>query len=54
MIQFTAHMRTLVATEPLDMRKGIDAISAEVSVSLQEDPMRVVPPSCLSVDPARV
>jgi transposase len=39
MIQFTAHMRILVSTTPLDMRKGIDAISAEVKRFLQEDPM---------------
>ena len=39
MIQFTAHMRILVATTPLDMRKGIAAISAEVRRLLQEDPM---------------
>jgi transposase len=39
MIQFTAHMRILVSTTPLDMRKGIDAISAEVKRFLQQDPM---------------
>lgn len=39
MIQFTAHMRILVATSALDMRKGIDAISVEVKRLLHEDPM---------------
>ena len=39
MIQFTAHMRILVATNPLDMRKGIDGVAATCQQVLQENPM---------------
>lgn len=39
MIQFTPHMRILVATTPLDMRKGIDGIAAHCRLALGENPM---------------
>lgn len=39
MIQFTPHMRILVATSPLDMRKGMDGIAALCRQCLQENPM---------------
>jgi transposase len=39
MIQFTAHMRILVATQALDMRKGIDGIAALCRLSFRENPM---------------
>jgi len=39
MIQFTSHMRILVATVPLDMRKGIDGIAALCRQTLVENPM---------------
>ena len=39
MIQFTAHMRILVATSPLDMRKGIDGVAATCNQLLRENPM---------------
>jgi transposase len=39
MIQFSAHMRILVATQPLDMRKGIDGIAALCKQVLGENPM---------------
>lgn len=39
MIQFTPHMRILVATAPIDMRKGIDAIGAICRQILKENPM---------------
>lgn len=39
MIQFTPHMRILVATSPLDMRKGMDGCAALCRQRLQENPM---------------
>jgi len=39
MIQLTAHMRILVCTTPLDMRKGIDGIQAYCRQVLCENPM---------------
>lgn len=39
MIQLTPHMRILVATQALDMRKGIDGIVALCRLTLKEDPM---------------
>jgi transposase len=39
MIQFTPHMRILVATSPLDMRKGMDGIATLCRQRLQENPM---------------
>lgn len=39
MIQFTAHMRVLVSTSPLDMRKGIDGIAAMCRQELGENPL---------------
>ena len=39
MIQLTAHMRLLVATTPLDMRKGIDGIAALCRLVYMENPM---------------
>jgi transposase len=39
MIQLTAHMRILVCTTPLDMRKGIDGIQAYCRQVLGENPM---------------
>ncbi len=39
MLTFTPHMRILVATAPLDMRKGIDGMAALCRLHLREDPM---------------
>jgi len=39
MIQLSAHMRILVATTPLDMRKGIDGVAAYCRLLLGENPM---------------
>jgi transposase len=39
MIQLTSHMRILVCTTPLDMRKGIDGIGAYLRVTFGENPM---------------
>ena len=39
MIQVTPHMRILVASEPLDLRKGIDGTAAVCRQVLAEDPM---------------
>lgn len=39
MIQLTSHMRILVATSPLDMRKGIDSIASHCRLTLGEHPM---------------
>lgn len=39
MIQFSAHMRILVSTQPLDMRKGIDGVASQCRQLLQENPM---------------
>lgn len=39
MIQLTNHMRLLVATTPLDMRKGIDGIAALCRSVYMENPM---------------
>jgi transposase len=39
MIQFTTHMRLLVATTPIDMRKGIDGIAVLCKSVLMENPM---------------
>ena len=38
MIQFTAHMRILVATSCLDTRKGIDGVAAVCNQILKENP----------------
>ena len=38
MIQITAHMRILVATQPVDFRKGIDGLAAVCRQTLQNDP----------------
>jgi transposase len=38
MIQITAHMRILAAVEPVDFRKGIDALAAVCRQQLQADP----------------
>jgi len=38
MIQITAHMRILVAVEPVDFRKGIDSLAALCRQKLQSDP----------------
>lgn len=38
MIQITAHMRLMVATEPVDFRKGIDALAALCRQRLEHDP----------------
>lgn len=38
MIQITPHMRILVATEPVDFRKGIDGLAAVCRQKLQADP----------------
>lgn len=38
MIQITAHMRILVAVEPVDFRKGIDGLAAVCRQQLQADP----------------
>lgn len=39
MIQITPHMRILVATEPVDFRKGIDGLAAICRQALNADPM---------------
>lgn len=39
MIQLTPHMRILVCTAPLDMRKGIDSIASHCRLALGENPM---------------
>lgn len=39
MMTFTPHMRILVATSPLDMRKGIDGMIAICRQRLKQDPM---------------
>lgn len=39
MIQFSSHMRILVSTTALDMRKGIDGVVAVCNQVLREDPM---------------
>jgi len=39
MIQFTPHMRILVASSPLDMRNGMDGIAALCRQQLRENPM---------------
>jgi transposase len=38
MIQITAHMRILVAVEPVDFRKGIDSLAVLCRQKLQSDP----------------
>lgn len=38
MIQLTAHMRVLVATEPVDFRKGIDGLAQVAREELDGDP----------------
>ena len=38
MIQITAHMRILVAIEPVDLRKGIDSLAQFCREKLAEDP----------------
>ena len=38
MIQITAHMRILVAVQPVDFRKGIDGLVAVCRRTLQHDP----------------
>lgn len=39
MIQITAHMRILVAVEPVDFRRGIDGLAALCRQVLDTDPM---------------
>lgn len=39
MIQFTPHMRILVATTPLDMRRGMDGIATHCRLALGKNPM---------------
>lgn len=39
MIQITAHMRILVAVEPVDFRRGIDGLAAVCRQALNADPM---------------
>lgn len=39
MIQITAHMRILLAVEPVDFRKGIDGLAAVCRQALGADPM---------------
>lgn len=39
MILFTPHMRILVSTRPLDMRKGMDSVAAYCRLALAENPM---------------
>ncbi len=39
MIQITPHQKFYLAIEPLDFRKGIDAIAAVCHQTLQADPM---------------
>ena len=38
MIQLTAHMHIVAAVEPVDFRKGIDALAAVCRQQLQSDP----------------
>jgi len=38
MIQITAHMRIIVAVDPVDFRKGIDGLAAVCRQQLQMDP----------------
>ena len=38
MIQITAHMKILVAVEPVDFRKGIDGLAAVCRQALASDP----------------
>jgi transposase len=38
MIQVTAHMRVLLAVEPVDFRKGIDGLSRVCRAELAHDP----------------
>ena len=38
MIQITAHMRIVLAAEPVDFRKGIDGLAAICRQKLQADP----------------
>jgi transposase len=40
MIQITPQMRILVATEPVDFRKGIDGLAALCRQALATDPLR--------------
>ena len=39
MIQITAHMKILVAVEPVDFRRGIDGLAAVCRQALNADPM---------------
>ena len=39
MIQITAHMKILVAVEPVDFRRGIDGLAAVCRQVLEADPM---------------
>lgn len=39
MIQITPHMKILVAVEPVDFRRGIDALAALCRQTLGSDPM---------------
>jgi transposase len=39
MIQITAHMRILLAVEPVDFRKGIDGLAAVCRQALNLDPL---------------
>ena len=39
MIQITAHMKILVAVEPVDFRRGIDGLAAVCREALKADPM---------------
>jgi len=39
MIQITAHMKILVAVEPVDFRRGIDGLAAVCRQVLETDPM---------------
>jgi transposase len=39
MIHFTPHMRILVATTPVDLRKGFDSLSGYCRDYLQSDPL---------------
>ena len=39
MIQITAHMKILVAVEPVDFRRGIDGLAAVCRQALGTDPM---------------
>ncbi len=40
MLQITPQMRILVATEPVDFRKGIDGLSRLCKDAMNEDPFR--------------